>query len=146
MAQKCNQCGVQALAILAIRYGRELGEAIATMRDAPVGDLPRSCLDAALRRLESGDVTDGRDLVALEALRAGLAERLSCEITGSRIEPRLAGYDADGEIWSMTEVPVYSRCGEEARSVYELLERFGELRQELLDRANAERLTMRLLR
>jgi hypothetical protein len=46
----------------------------------------------------------------------------------------------------MVEVPVYSSRGEEARSVYERLESFVELRQQLLDRANAERLAMRLLR
>jgi hypothetical protein len=141
-----NECRVHALATLAVRRGRELGKAIAAMRDAPVGDLPRSCLDATLRRLESGEVTDGRDLVALEDLHIGLAERLSQEIVGSRVEPRLAGYDEDGEIWSMVEVPVYSSRGEEARSVYERLESFVELRQQLLDRANAERLAMRLLR
>jgi hypothetical protein len=144
--QKRNECSVQVLAVLAVRHGRELGEAIASMRSVPVGDLPRSCLDATLRRLEAGEVTDGRDLVTLEVLHVGLTERLSCEITGSKVEFRLAGCDEDGDYCDVIEVPVYSARGEEARSVYERLERFLELRQQLLDRANAERLTLRLLR
>ena len=133
-------------AILAVRHGRELGEQIAGMRDVPVGDLPRSSLSAMLRRLEAGEVTDGRDLVVLEALHTGLAERMSQEIVDSRVEPYVAGYDEDGEIWSAAEVPVYSARGEDARCVYERLERFLDLRQQLLDHANAERLTARLLR
>ncbi len=46
----------------------------------------------------------------------------------------------------MAEVPVYSSRREETRSVYESLERFLEFRQQLLDRAKAERLAVRLLR
>lgn len=137
---------LNAHAILAVRHGRELGEQIAGMRDAPVGDLPRSSLSAMLRRLEAGEVTDGRDLVVLEVLHAGLAERMSQEIVGSKIEPRLVGHDEDGEIWDTIESPAYSDRGEKARDAYERLERFLELRQQLIDHANAERLTARLLR
>lgn len=45
--QKPNGFRVHALAILAVRYGRELGEQVAAIRNAPAGDLPRTSLAAA---------------------------------------------------------------------------------------------------
>lgn len=143
---KTDDFHVQSTAAIAVKLGRELGERIVRMRDTPVGDLPQSCLSATLRRLENGEVTDGRDLTTLEALHFGLAERLSQEMVGSRIEPRLIGCDQDGEIWNFAEVPVYSGRGNDALHAYDLLERFLEVRQQVLDRANAEQLTLRLLR
>ncbi len=147
MATQKTDFRTQVLAILAVRHGREFGEKIAAMHDAPIGDLPQSSLFAMLKRLECGEVTDGRDLTAIEALRTGLAERLSQEIVGSRVEPLPVGYDEDGdEIWSMVEVPDYSDRGEKAWSLYQRLERFVEVRQQLIDHANAERLSRQLLR
>lgn len=146
MATQKTNFRTQVLAILAVRHGRELGEQIAKMHDAPIGDLPQSSLSAMIRRLDCGEVTDGRDLIALEALRLGLAERLCLEVVGSKIEARSVGYDEDGEIWDMIEVPAYSNQGEKAWSLYQRLERFVEVRQQLIDYANAERLAMRLLR
>ncbi len=145
-SQKSNDFRIQTRAILAVRHGRELGEQVAAMRDAPTGDLPRTSLSAALRRLAAGEVTDGRDLVVLEALQTGLAERMSLETVGRKMELRLVGYDEDGELWAPVEVPAYSDRGEEARAVYNRLERFLELRQQLIDQANAERLARQLLR
>ena len=147
MAKQETDCSrLQTLAILAVRQGRELCDQLADMRDAPVGDLPRFCLIAMMRRLESGEVTDGKDLVALNALRFGLAERMSQEIIGSKVETHFAGYDEDGEVWSAREVHVYSGRGAKAQSIYDRLERFLDVRQQLLDRANAERLAASLLR
>ncbi len=145
-SQKTNIIPIQSIATLAVRLGRELGERISQMRDTPIEDISRPRLGAMLRRLQAGEVTDGQDLTTLEALQAGLAERLSQEIIGSRVEPRLIGCDQDGEIWDMTEVPVYSGRGDEASDAYDRLKRFLEVRQELLDSANAERLAYRLLR
>ena len=146
MATQKTNFRVQVLAILAVRHGRELGEQIANMHDAPIGDLPQSSLSAMLGRLECGEVTDGRDLIALETLKTGLAERLCLEIIGSKVQPCSVGYDEDGEIWDMIEVPVYSDRGEKAWSLYQRLERFVKVRQQLIDHANAERLAMQLLR
>ena len=143
--QKPNDFRVHALAILAVRHGRELGEQVDAMRNAPAGDLPRTSLAATLRRLEAGEVTDVRDLVVLEALQAGLTERMSLEIVGSKVEPLLVGHDEDGEIWASVEVPVYSGRGQEAQSTYERLKRFLEVRQQLIDHAKAERLARHLL-
>jgi hypothetical protein len=144
--QKPNDFRVHALAILAVRRGRELGEQLAAMCNVPTGDLPRTSLAATRRRLEVGQVTDGRDLVVFEALQTGLAERMSLELIGSKMEPQLVGHDEDGEIWASVEVPVYSDLGQETRSAYERLERFLEVRKELIDHANAERLARQLLR
>ena len=144
--QKCNDFQVQARALLAVRHGRELGEQVAAMRDAPIGDLPRTSLSATLRRLATGEVTDGRDIVVFEALQNGLAARMSLEIVGSWTELRRVGYDEDGELWAPVEVTAYSDRGDEARAVHDRLERFLELRQQLLDQATAERLARQLLR
>ncbi len=147
MAKQETDCSrLQTLAILAVRQGRELGDQLAEMRDAPVGDLPQFCLSAMMRRFASGDVTDCRDLAALEALHIGLAERMSLEIIGSKVESHVAGHDEDGEVWSTREVHVYSDRGAKAQSIYDRLERFLAVRQQLLDRANAERLAASLLR
>ena len=144
--QKYNDFQVQARALLAVRHGRELGEQVAAMRDAPTGDLPRTSLSATLRRLAAGEVTDERDMVVFEALQNGLAARMSLEIVGSRTELRRVGYDEDGELWAPVEVTAYSDRGDEARAVRDRLERFLELRQQLLDQATAERLARQLLR
>ncbi len=144
--QKTNDIPVQTIATLAVRLGRELGELISQMRDAPIEDISRSHFSAMLRHLETGEVTDGRDLTTLETLHTGLVERLSQEIVGSRGEPRLIGCDQDGEIWDTAEVPIYSDRGNEAWDAYMHLKHFLEVRQRLLDRANAERLILRLLR
>lgn len=134
-----------ARAILAVRHGREFGELVAALRDAPIGDLPRTSMAATLSRLAAGKVTVDRDHVMLEAL-AGLAERLSLEIVGRQVEHRFVGYDEDGEgVWVWEEVPAYTARGEEARSIYVRLERFLEVRQELIDPAKAERLAQHLL-
>lgn len=141
-----NDFRLQTQATLAIRHARNLAEQLAHLPDPPIGDLPRSTLDATLRRLESGDVTDGRDLVVLDVLQAGFAERMAAEITGSTIEPRHVGYDEDGDVWSWETVPTYSSRGETARALHQHLTRLLELRKELLDRSAAERLAARLLR
>ena len=144
--QKTDSFRLQTLAILAVREGRELGDQLAEMRDAPVGDLPQGCLSAMMRRFESGEVTDGRDLTVLEALHVGLAARMSQEILGSKVEFHISGHDEDGEVWSTREVYVYSDRGAKAQSIHDRLERFLDIRQQLLDRANAERLAASLLR
>ncbi len=144
--QKTNDMPVQTIATLAVRLGRELGERISRMRDAPTEDISRSRLGAMLRHLQTGEVTEGQDLTTLETLQEGLAERLSQEIIGSRVEPHLVGCDQDGEIWDTEEVPIYSDRGGEAWDAYVHLEHFLQVRQQLLDRANAERLALRLLR
>jgi hypothetical protein len=144
--QETDSFRLQTLAILAVRLGRELGDQLAEMRDAPVEDLPRSYLSAMMLRLESGEVTDNRDLVALKALHFGLAARMSQEILGSKVESHISGHDEDGEVWSTREVYVYSDRGAKAQSIHDRLERFLDIRQQLLDRANAERLAASLLR
>ncbi|MEQ9587336.1 MAG: hypothetical protein RJS97_05240 [Parvibaculaceae bacterium] len=73
---------LQATAILAVRHGREVADQLANLHDVPLGDLSLSALSALLRRLAVGDVADGRDLVTLEALQFGLAERLGREMLG----------------------------------------------------------------
>ncbi|MBP0484519.1 hypothetical protein [Sagittula salina] len=136
----------RAQAILAVRHARALAEQLTSMPDVPIGDLPRSSLNATLRRLETGEVTEGRDLVVLETLEAGFAERMAAEITGSTVEARHIGYDEDGEIWAWETVPSYSPRGEKARALHSQLKRFLELRQDLLDHSAAERLAAQLLR
>jgi|TARA_R110000850_G_scaffold277075_1_gene422155 hypothetical protein len=145
-SEKRNNFTIHARAILAVRHGRELSEQVSAMRDAPTGDLPRTSLTATLKRLAIGEITDGRDLTVLETLRANLIERMSLEVIGSKVEPRLIGYDDDGEVWAWKEVPAYSDRGQEAQSAYERLERFLKLRQQLIDHTNAERLARQLLR
>lgn len=137
---------LQAQAILAIRHARSLAEHLAQLPDPPIGDLPRSTLDAALRRLESGDVTDGRDRVVLEVLQTGFAERMAAEVNGSTLKPRHAGYDEEGDVWVWETVPTYTSRGETACILHMHLTRLLELRQDLLDRCAAERLTARLMR
>lgn len=137
---------LQARAVLAIRHAGTLAGQLSQMPDPPIGELSRSALDAMLRRFESGDVTDGRDLVVLEVLQAGLAKRMTTEITGSTVEPRHAGYDEEGEVWAWATVPTYTRRGETARVLHEHLTRLLELRRVLLEHAAAARLVARLTR
>ena len=137
---------MQSLAIQAVRHGRQAAEMIAAWHNFPIGDLPRNSLNATLRRFEAGDFTDGRDLITIEGLRAELTSILSLECTGSTCEDCLIGYDEDGEIWGLAEVPTYTFRGERARSVYDELELFLEARKRLIDYANAERLSQRLMR
>lgn len=147
MAQTTQTCPrAQAQAMLAIRHARILAEHLAQMPDPPIGDLSRTALDATRRRLESGHITDGRNLVVLEVLQKGFAERMASEIIGSIMEPQPAGSDGEGELWVWVSVPTYTRRGEAARMLHDHLTRLLELRQDLLDRAAAERLAAGLMR
>ena len=52
----------------------------------PVGDLPQSALSARMRRLQTGDVIDGRNLPIIEALKDQIAAALQNEVVETRFE------------------------------------------------------------
>lgn len=137
---------LEAQALLAARHARDLAEELARLPRTLFGDLPRASLSATRRRLEIGEIADGRDLVVLEAVQAKLVERIASETAGHRIEPRHAGYDAEGDCWAWVSVPRYTDRGEAALALHAKLVDFLNLRQELLDRSAAERQVLRLLR
>lgn len=141
-----NSSRLEALSLLAIRYARELGEALTPITDLPLEDLPSAAVSGLLRRLQTGDVTDERDIATLEVLQRGCMEQACREIAGSRIEPRRVGHDQEGDIWGMFEVPTYTERGDKFSQILEHIDRFLEIRQRLLDSAKAERLTKRLSR
>lgn len=136
----------QALSILAVRHGRELTEALSQLPASAFEDLTKASLSGLLRRLEAGDVANGRDLVTLETLQRNLAGQMAFHIQDVKEEPRVVGHDEQGEIWAYVDVPVYSECGEKLCNAHAELKRFLEVRQQLLDHANAEKLASRLLR
>lgn len=137
---------LEAKALLAVRQARELAEELMRLPRALFGELSRASVSATRRRLEIGEISDGRDLVVLEAVQARLVECIASETAGHRIEPRHAGYDAEGDCWAWVSVPHYTDRGEAALALHTKLVGFLNLRQELLDRGAAERLVMRSLR
>lgn len=79
-------------------------------------------------------------------LQRNLAGQMTHHIPGVKKEPRVVGHDEQGEILAYVDVPSYSERGEGIRDAHEQLDRSLELRQQLLDHANAEKLASRLLR
>ena len=148
MASKTNATDfhLRAKAILAVRHGRELAELMAGTSQLPAGDLPPSALSACMRRLRVGEVTDGRDLTALEVLHDGIAAALQNEVTETKFEWCSLGREAGENIWSAVAVPVYTDWGSALHEIQRRIERFIDARQQFIDHASAERLERRHLR
>lgn len=146
MANRDTNTDISALATEAIRQGREIAERIPCMRGIRLGELSKTALSAMQRRFGDGDVTDGRDLTALEALRAALEDVLVEETLETRIEVQRTYCEIDGPSFDIVTVTDYTLRGEIVKDALDRIDRFLDARQRLLDRANAERLASRLLR
>ena len=144
--KNANPFRIQALAILTVQHGRDLAEKISEISDVSSVNIPWVTMVAIARRFAAGEVNENGDLGVLRTLEFRLAELLSREFIGTRTESRLIGQTDDEEVWNSTEVPVYSDRGELVRPLYESLQRFLEVRQQLLDHVKAEQLSDQLLR
>lgn len=133
-------------AILAVRHGRELAELLLTMRGLPLGEIRDAMLSACIRRLQCGQVTDGRDLTVIEAMLENIAAVLPNEVVDMRVDWRVTADEEGEEFWVAENVPIYSHRG---RALFELQvqsNRFLKARQNFVDFANAERLKRQHLR
>lgn len=143
---KKTDTDISALATEAIRQGRELAERIPGMRDIRLGELSKTALSSMQRRFADGDVTDGRDLTTLEALREALKGVLVEETLDTRIEVQRASCEIDGPGFDIATVTDYTFRGEFVKDAVDRIDRFLDARQQLLDRANAKRLVTQLMR
>lgn len=129
---------VQEDAVRAIRLARELSAGFREHRIRPDG-LNATLLAATLRRLESGEIFDGRDAHTFECAAAHLNDLLPREMTGSKIVPIIIGSDDEGqECVCMSSVPTYTCRGEELAELQACLARFLELRERVIDAVAAD--------
>ncbi|MFG6625801.1 hypothetical protein [Sulfitobacter sp. 1A12056] len=137
---------LRAKAILAVRHGRELAELMSRTYSLPLGELRGAALSSCLRRLQSGEVTDGRDLTVVEVISENITLVLANEVVDVKVEWRLEGRENEEEFWSAVNVPIYTHRGQTLREIQVQIKRFIEVRQRFIDQANAERLEKRHLR
>ena len=137
---------LDTLAVQAVQQARRLHEQLAGLPICPTRELAHGTYQATLRRLETGNLADDRDLYVFETLARGIDASLAAEITGSRDEGRLIGCDEDGVVWDVVSVPTYAPRGEALIAAQQGLAAFLALRRHLHDRARAERLVSSLLR
>ncbi|SEK05312.1 hypothetical protein MAA5396_04452 [Marinovum algicola] len=137
---------LRAKAILAVRHGRELAELLLTTRGLPIGEVRSAILSACIRRLQCGEVTDGRDLTVIEAMLENVAAVLPNEVVDVRVDWCLATGEDGEEFWCAENVPVYSQRGEILFELQIRMKRFLEVRQRFIDQVNAERLERQHLR
>lgn len=137
---------LRAKAILAVRHGRELAELMSRTCSLPVGELKSGTLAACIRRLQSGEVTDGRDLTVIEAMAQNIAAVLPGEVADVRVDWHLRADENGEEFWSAVNVPIYTHRGEALCELHARIVRFVEVRQGFIDQANAERLEKQHLR
>lgn len=137
---------LKAKAVLAVRHGRELAELMSRTYSLPSGELRGAALSSCLRRLQNGEVTDGRDLTVVEVISENIALVLAKEVVDVKVEWRLKGRESGEEFWSAVNVPIYTHRGQTLREIQVRIERFIEVRQRFIDQANAERLEKRHLR
>jgi len=136
----------QAFAVLTVQHGRDLADKISELSDFSSVYISWANIVAVARRFAAGEVNENGDLEALRTLESGLGEFLSQELTGTRTVAHLIGQTDDEEVWDSTEVPVYSDRGELVRPLYESLQCFLKVRQQLIDHVKAEQLCAQLLR
>jgi len=145
-SKKTGRSPLHTLAILAIQQGRELSAEISAKSIVLADSIRRPTLSAVVSRLAAGEACEEDDISLLETLEEELAARVSIELISTKVEPYLVGETDDEQIWSTTEVSVYSEHGEQALLLQRSLQRFLETQQQLVDRAKAERLIGQLLR
>jgi hypothetical protein len=144
--KKTSSFRTQALSVLTVRHGREVAEALRASAIRKLLHGEYKYIQAAVMRLESGEVTDERVLHPLETVREKIGQLLPAEVIGSKAEFIHAGYDSEGDIWAVATVPDYSGRGTELQAIVSKIERFLEVRQKLIDEALGERLYSSLLR
>tara|TARA_R110002110_G_scaffold205006_1_gene416479 strand:+ start:372 stop:818 length:447 start_codon:yes stop_codon:yes gene_type:complete len=137
---------LRAKAILAVRHGRELAELMQKMRGLPIGEISKETFEACIRRLQCGEVTDGRDLTVIEAMLVNIAAVLLNEVVDVRVDWCLVVGDDGEEFWSAENVPFYTHRGEALLEIQNRMKRFLEVRQSFIDHAKAERLERQYLR
>ncbi len=137
---------IEELAMLAVRLGREVGEALEEMSYAGRQTASLADVNALLRRLQIGDLSDGKDQVTIRNIQSDIGSEIFQEARGTRTEPVVIGYDEDGAICEMQQLTVFTDKGSALQTLELLIISFIDARRKLMDRANADRLICRLMR
>jgi hypothetical protein len=136
--------GLDELAAIAVRLGRELGQMADAIR---LGGSSLECgfVNRTLRRVAVRDPFDPRDDASLDALRGIIAADLASEQRGTQWQVIETHCDGDGPQGELRECRRYSPRGENLLSVQSAFERFLAARNATLDRVAAERAMLRLM-
>ncbi|MFU8862455.1 MAG: hypothetical protein ACNA7O_00975 [Rhodobacterales bacterium] len=136
--------GLDDLAAITVRLGRELGQMVAAVclgeNSAENGFVNRT-----LRRVTARDPFDPRDDASLEALRGIIAADLVHEERGTEWQLFETYCDADGPCCEPRAFVIYSEHGESLLRVQSTFEQFLSARNATLDRVAAERALLRLM-
>jgi len=136
--------GLDDLAAIAVRLGRELGQMAAAVSLGGSSN-ENGFVNRTLCRVAARDPFDPRDDASLEVLRAIIAADLVCEEHGSEWQLFETHCDADGPHYEPRACVLYSERGESLLRVQSTFERFLGARNATLDRAAAERALLRLM-
>lgn len=136
--------GLDDLAAIAVRLGRELGQ-IAAAASLGAGGNENGFVTRTLRRVAARDPFDPRDDASIEGLRDIIAADLASEERGTELQYFETHCDADGPHCEPRECILYSERGENLLRVQSTFERFLAARNATLDRAAAERALLRLM-
>lgn len=136
--------GIDDLAAIAVRLGRELGQ-MAAATSLGGGNNENGFVSRTLRQVAARDPFDPRDDSSLEALRGIIAADLSSEERGSEWQLVETHCDADGPHYEPRACVLYSERGESLLRVQRTFERFLSARNATLDRVAAERALLRLM-
>jgi len=136
--------GIEELAAIAVRLGRELGE-MAQAASLGGSSHENGFVNRTLRRVAARDPFDPRDGAALESLRGIIAADLAAEECGTEWQVFETHCDGDGPQGELRECRLYSPQGEALLRVQRTFESFLAARNTTLDRAAAERALLRLM-
>lgn len=136
--------GLDELAAIAVRLGRELGQMAEATR---LGGSSLECgfVSRTLLRLAARDPFDPRDDASLDALRGIIAADLASEERGTQWQVFETHCDGDGPQGELRECRRYSPRGEDLLRVQSTFACFITARNATLDRAAAEGALLRLM-
>lgn len=136
--------GLDELAAIAVRLGRELGQ-MAAAASLGGNNNEKGFVSRTLRQVAARDPFDPRDGASLEALRGIIAADLVREERGTEWQLFETYCDADGPCCEPRACVLYSEHGEILLRVQSTFERFLAARNVTLDRVAAERALLRLM-
>lgn len=136
--------GLDDLAAIAVRLGRELGQMAAAV-SLGGNSHENGFVNRTLCRVAARDPFNPCDDASLDALRGIIAADLSSEERGTEWKLFETHCDADGSHCEPRACVLYSERGESLLRVQSTFERFLGARNATLDRAAAERAVLRLM-
>lgn len=136
--------GLDDLAAIAVRLGRELGQMAAAV-SLGGNNNENGFVSRTLRQVAARDPFDPRDDASLDALRDVIAAELASEERGTEWQLFETYCDADGPRCEPRACVLYSERGESLLRVQHTFEQFLSARNATLDRAAAERALLRLM-